>query len=916
MTDLAYRSTSQKDGCMGIPVMSDGKKEWFIGRAANCDIVLDQPEISARHCRLELTESGWIIEDLNSTNGTFVNGVRIDSPTPVRPEDDIRLANFVALPWDKLAMLSKDQRILDVCSGQSTAGSEGQTPSVAVVPSASRSCDVPVLSRSPRLIRIGRAPDNDVVLDFPTISRYHARLVHSNGNWWIEDQQSLNGTALGHVYRRIVRARVSPQDVIYLGTYRVSAAQLINQSRLKKRVRIPGGPVLLGRQYAQDDPWLSRHVAAIVPAGDHYVVETHGRASGLFVNGQAVKQRTQLRPGDQVQVGTQNFVIQPNGVVEQWNYRERLIIEARDVGVCIGDRWLIRDISLTLFPRELVALMGPSGAGKTTLMMCLCGYLAPSQGDVLFNGESLYENYPRFSPFLGYVPQEDIMHRELTVREALYYCARLRLPNDYTDTEIQKRVTAVISQLGLQGCEDVIIGSAERKGISGGQRKRVNLAMELITDPLVLFLDEPTSGLSSEDALRIVELLRKLADSGKIIIVTIHQPSRDVFRLFDHLILIAKDQQGSEPGQLTYFGPAYPEAVHFFNPTDNTASQSSSEPWPDEILRGMSRLPIGQWVQKYQQSNYYRDFVLNRRLASRQREVTSHKKSTIEVQPQVPYWTQTWTLIRRYWLVKRRDRWNATILLAQAPIIAWLINMVLSRSASSQDPEDFFIAKPQSIFLTALASLWFGCSNAAREIIGEWAILYREYKTGLRLGPYLLSKIVVLGSLCLLQCFLLLLIVRSSCGWESSSVPVFAFLYMGSLAGLAIGLIISSLARTSDMALALLPLCLIPLVILSGAVFPIFKMTEHMRLLTHVIPTRWAYEGLVVLEADTMKKNQSDERPFPRQVDNLNHAPDIATKHFPKEHRHCPTQSFFGLLVVNAILYALLCVVLSRRMRL
>src|SRR5205807_1364578 len=157
------------------------------------------------------------------------------------------------------------------------------------------------------------------------------------------------------------------------------------------------------------------------------------------------------------------------------------------------------------------------------------------------NGEDLYEHYGQFAALIGYVPQDDIIHRDLTVGQALYYNARLRLPRDFSNADIADRISKVLNQLELQGARDVLIGSPEKKGISGGQRKRVNLAMELLTDPLILFLDEPTSGLSSEDALMVMRLLRELSNGGKTILLTIHQPSPEVFRLLDNLVVVSRD---------------------------------------------------------------------------------------------------------------------------------------------------------------------------------------------------------------------------------------------------------------------------------------------------------------------------------------------------------------------------------------
>lgn len=876
--------------------MALGKRQWVIGRAPDCDLVIAHPQVSARHCRLIRTGTGWVLEDLGSTNGTFVNGVRIQGAVTVRPGDQVLLANAVALPWSQVL-----QQAAGELAGAGIAAWPGNVAVAEPAPASPAGPSAGGMGASVlRVLRIGRAPDNDVVLDHPTVSRYHALLVETADGWHIEDLQSFNGTAVNHVYHRVQRARVTLQDVVFLGTYRVPVSQLL-QPHPAAAVAIPqAGPVVLGRQQIGADPWIGRQAAQLLQQGNQFLLQAQGSACGVFVNGRPLHGRVALQPGDQVQIGTQCLRIRPDGQFEQWNYRERLVVEARQVGVCVGRKWLIRDISLTLFPRELVALMGPSGAGKTTLLMCLCGYLRPSQGDVLFNGESRYDNYARFSPFMGYVPQDDIMHRELTVRQALYYAARLRLPTDYSDAEIHQRIEKVIAQLGLEGCEDVLIGSPERKGISGGQRKRVNLAMELITDPLVLFLDEPTSGLSSEDALLVVEVLRRLADSGKTIVVTIHQPGLDVYRLFDQLILIAKDRNSPEPGQLVYYGPAYPDAVHFLNPHGIPNLKPGAEPLPDEILRGLSRRPASHWVQTYRQSKYYRDFVENRRLSSDNQPAAPARKSargTTALRP--PGWVQAWTLMRRCFRVKCSDTWGSAILLAQAPVVALLVVLVLERSASSSDPQDYSQAKPLTVFLAGLAALWFGCSNSVREIVGEWAIFRRERMVGLQLWPYLLSKLTILGGLCVVQCLVLLILIAPYCNWKASLSAMYAFTLTAALAGLAIGLCISALARTSEMALALLPLVLIPMVVLSGAMSPIHKMPDLMQTVSQIMPMRWAYEGMVVLEADAMERDKDASHQNAPPATRL---PDIAERHFPRDKkRHRPGESFTWLMALTVI---------------
>src|SRR5690606_11407251 len=249
---------------------------------------------------------------------------------------------------------------------------------------------------------------------------------------------------------------------------------------------------------------------------------------------------------------------------EGWAGRPLFDVAAANVTVRVPDRddsskekTLLENVSFKALPGDLIALMGPSGSGKTTLLHALTGYLRPSEGEVRVNDVALPQIFETLRGSIGYVPQDDIIHPELTVREAVRYSARFRLPSDYSDEEIDRQVSATLSQLGIDGIAHLPIGRPEHKILSGGQRKRVNIAMELVTDPVLLFLDEPTSGLAADDTTALVDLLARLAqDSGKTIIATIHQPARDEYEKFNLALVLG---HGGVP---LYFGPT--EAAYAF----------------------------------------------------------------------------------------------------------------------------------------------------------------------------------------------------------------------------------------------------------------------------------------------------------------------------------------------------------------
>jgi len=447
--------------------MPQPRTSWLIGSAAECDIQVGSPYVSGRHCRLTLDNGTWILEDLGSTNGTYVNGSRLAGATAVTPADRVTLGSSTALPWPP---------------------GPADGPAAATIP----------LPEPHRPVVIGRSPACDVVLSLPMVSSRHAILEPVDEGWQIRDLGSTNGTFVEG--RRIDGPTpVGTGDVIGLGSF---------------RLKLTGD-------------------------GSNLVERSTGQS----------------------------------------------VLEAREVGVAVEGHRLIRDISLVVCPGELVAIMGPSGAGKSTLLATLVGGRQPDEGYVLLGGEDLYARFDEFRGQIGYVPQDDIMHRELTVSQAVWFGARLRLPRDYSDAEIERRVATVIDELGLTGCEHVRIGSADRRGISGGQRKRVNVALELITDPPMLVLDEPTSGLSSTDALALLKLLRGLTQGGKTIVLTIHQPGAEAMRQLDGLAVIARDASTRDVGHLAWYGPAVPDSVRFF--------ESRGRPDDAEaVLRGLATRPV------------------------------------------------------------------------------------------------------------------------------------------------------------------------------------------------------------------------------------------------------------------------------------------------------------------------------------
>jgi ABC-type multidrug transport system ATPase subunit/pSer/pThr/pTyr-binding forkhead associated (FHA) protein len=803
---------------------------WVVGRAPQCDIVVDHADVAERHCLLAQYPEGYAVEDLGTASGTRVNGKRLQPRQPewVTSTDVITLGS-TRLPWP--------------------------TPSkVPAPPGGGR------LSTDARVISIGRAPESDVVLDYPMISWNHARLTRdAQGRLTLEDLGSTNGTSVGRLGNRVQRAEVNLADSVFFGSFKIQVSRLL-EGRLvlgdadQETVRLTGTSMVIGRDpqsdYLLDVPTISWRHAKLEKTTRGIEIEDLGSRNGTFVDGTRVTRRTLLKPGSEIALGSFTFrLLDEVGTLAKRDYQGNVTVAASQVVVEIRkggtSRRLLDPVSLTVFPSELVALMGPAGAGKTTLLKALNGYTPPDAGQVLFNGEDLYTNQERFRLQIGYVPQDDILHPQLTVREALYFTAKLR--TDLRDDEIDRRIRQVLIDLNIDDIGDRLIGSPERKVISGGQRKRVNIAMELLSDPSVLFLDEPTSGLSSFDAAQVVQLLRRLANGGKTIICTIHQPSTDIFREFDALMMVARDK-GDNAGMLVYFGPAYPNSIEFFNPAG--AREQAS---PEALMTGVASKSAADWCRAYQGSPIHTEFIDSRagRIVTSSGQKVGRRRREFGI-------GQLITLTRRNLLLKLRDRAQTAILLGQAPLFAVLVSIVYVglTDQAFDDPAKWaeFSGKIGSThFLMVVAAVWFGCNNAARDIVGETTIFLRERMVNLRLPSYVFSKITVLAMLCVFQCAALLSIVYYFCNLAGPFDILLGVLIMASLTGTALGLLISAVSPTTEAAIAFLPMVLLPFILLGGGIKAVHEMPSTAKIIAAVTPTRWAYEVNLLQEAKERK---------------------------------------------------------------
>lgn len=652
-------------------------------------------------------------------------------------------------------------------------------------------------------------------------------------------------------------------------------------------------------------PQVSSHHAVLHSIGGQLFLEDKSSANGTYVRGQRIPpgQRVPVQNGEKVFIGPMPLVLQVSGqevavVVEDqadWAGRPLYEIEAWDLVCQVPDRdnpselkTLLDHVSFKALPGDFIALMGPSGAGKTTLLLTLNGYLPPTSGQVRINGEDLYAIYDALRGSIGYVPQDDIVHPELTVWEAVRYSAKFRLPPDYSEEEIRRRVDTTLAQLGLEQVAHLQIGRPEKKVLSGGQRKRVNIAMELVTDPVIMFLDEPTSGLAADDTASLVSLLHDLAKkTGKTIITTIHQPAKDEFEKFNLALVLGS-------GGITMFYGSPRDGYDFFgsllkrqgksgvvdNPRDMFDMLNQRERPIYEAMRAQNPASP-RYLARAQAAREWNAEFMNPQNPIFQkmfggRRAVGTGQSQHGVPGRSPVRGQFGLLFGRYLKVKARDVGGTAIMLLQAPIIGVLLAMVfggqkdaspywclgalqeLSRKANTvgQGTEDVLknmAVTPDnagSIFFLVVTAVWFGTSNAAREIVSEVAIYKRERMVNLKLFNYVFSKFLLLSLFCVIQCSILLAIVFFSLGYNGGLMAFgveLATLVVVAMNSVAIGLLLSTLVSSSEAAMALTPIALIPQVVLGGLMVP---MTTNplLEIPMLVMPARWGFQGVVAQE--------------------------------------------------------------------
>ena len=826
-----------------------------LGRSSICQVILDDASVSRQHVEVSWTANGAQVRDLGSANGTWLNDQMLLPRVayPMRPGDALQVG-----PFSLRFMPPTEPFPPTVAAHVRISAGAGQSQPGLAVQFDGQLLKFPLDKDQ---VTLGRATDNDVMIPSPIVSGHHARLEREgSGGYRIVDVGSTNGLLAGD--RRIQQQSLRDGEAVsVLNQLWIQYRQWIGFLPAEERTAAPEAPprridpttkpqITIGRSADNDvfldDPRVSRRHALIERMGARFRLRDLNSDNGTFVNGEPVKGTVWLQPGDEIRIANIQLVFAQDGL-QQLASPYGLRLDALHLNKWVAkDKNILQDLSFSILPREFVALVGVSGAGKSTLMDALNGFRPASQGTVLINGQDLYKHYDAFRSELGYVPQDDIMHRELTVAKALDYAAKLRMPADTSDAERKRRVNEVLKELNLVDRKDLPIHK-----LSGGQRKRVSIGIELITKPGLFFLDEATSGLDPGTEAELMRLLRQLADDGRTVVLVTHA-TKNVM-MCDKVVFLAKG------GYLAFFGPPE-EALTFF---DRYRSSEDRLLLPeidfDDIYRILEDPKLGtpaQWAERYRQSDAFRQYVAGR--------LSQYRSNTPAAQPQasitgrkrrsVSAFRQLGILSARHIDVMRNDRKSLAVLLLQAPIIGFMTLFSLS-SPDFEPIKGSPASAMTTLFLMIIMVMLFGTVNTAREITKEAPVYKRERMVNLRLAPYIGSKVMIVVLLCVYQVAVLLVFSFGFTQYPDMSASQWTqfilVLLLAAISGALLGLLISAATSSTDQAVALIPVILIPQFIFAGVLMPELSTSPVAKAAT----SKWSVEAMATLtQADLAGK--------------------------------------------------------------
>jgi ABC-type multidrug transport system ATPase subunit/pSer/pThr/pTyr-binding forkhead associated (FHA) protein len=830
----------------GVRVVVDGRAASFgagpvvVGRSSDCDVVVgrNDPRVSRRHASIKLDGAGWIWED-TSRRGSWVGD-----------EQHRQLA--IRATGIRVRLGAADGPMVEV---QPIADAE---PPIEVAPHVDdvlvRSGGAEVRAAAGRRLLVGRDPRADLRVDTSSVSREHVAIEWRDGAWTVEDLSSngtfRDGTRVGGADRvegpQAYRLGAPDGPVVEV----IPGAEPIPDGGEAATPRIPGrssrsgpsrspdsvepspgsvlashvvsGTIRIGRAPENDvvleDLTVSRRHAELRPLDrDRYELTDLGSRVGTFVDGRRVSTAV-VEDGALIGIGRHVMVLR-DGRLDAF-VDDGVTLEVTDLSVSVPGRRLLEGVSFTVRPGQLVAVVGPSGAGKSTLLRSLTGVEPQAGSAVRYNGRDLRSSIDELRYRIGYVPQEDILHTSLRLRQALSYAAELRFAHDVSASERDRRVDEVIGELGLADRADLQISR-----LSGGQRKRASVALELLTRPALLYLDEPTSGLDPGLERSVMGQLRELADEGRTVLVITHAVAS--LRLCDRVLFLAPG------GRVAYYGPP-DEALAYFGCDD----------YPD-VFDALDRGEI-DWGNRFRSDPAWRRWVGDRSSPPAGARSGGDPAPTRRQGPV----RQLATLSRRALTVLLSTPAYAGLLVAQAPAIALLVHFALGTSNL-----DGHGGKPRPLLaVLVLSAATMGLVNSCREIVRELAIYRRERTVGLSLVAYLSSKALCVGILGALQAAILTAVVLRGQGGPSDTpllhrpelelgLIVFATL----VATMALGLAVSAIVSSDSTALVMIPVLIIGQLLLANAFLDI-EEKPGLAQAALVSPSFW---GMRALAADS-----------------------------------------------------------------
>jgi len=700
-------------------------------------------------------------------------------------------------------------------------------------------------------ITIGRAQDNDIVIASQIISRHHARLESVPGGYQIVILPDANNTLVCQGKPVVERTRLHHGDVLridssqpgmmvtmmYQSPAEASATSQLHTVQFGEREKLT-----FGRDPANDVqlnvPSVSRFHAQVERVGRRYRLSDLRSANGTFINDERVEGDAWLEPQDTIRIGPYRFVMGEDAFT-RYDDTSGLRVEA--VGL---NKWvrknlnILENVSLVFQPREFVVVVGQSGGGKSTLVDAIAGYRPATHGRVVVNGIDVYRNFDAVRNEIGFVPQRDIIHMELTVYQALDYAARLRMPRDTSKTERHARIMEVLEDLDLVHRKEVQIS-----GLSGGQQKRVSIGVELLTKPGLFFLDEPTSGLDPGTETAFMHLMRRLADQGRTIIMVTHA-TKNVM-LADKVVFLARG------GYLAWFGPP-DEALKYFDQYRSERDRRSKPMEFDQIYAILDDPTKGnakEWASRFEQHSAYRQYIvepLQTRPGSLPLVEAARQPGAPKARrrSQVSWLRQFGILSARNLKILTRDRSSLVLMLLAAPLVGLLdfvIAPLMGRAPFDYQTGDAANGTITLFLLTVYCLLVAGLSQM-REFVKEADIYRRERLVNLKIFPYVSSKVWVALLLAFYHAAAYAIIHFLAFDMPGGGLEFGLFyitLVLAVMAGMMGGLFASAIAPTGSSAPLIMILLIVPQIVLSGALAPVPSSVSA------VASTRWAFEGFI-----------------------------------------------------------------------